>query len=91
MEYALLNKEETTISLQRRTGKLGPRTLVKPENWNPSGTLQTPGPYWDPTKTGKPGPGTLIGPYENRKTVTWDLRKPENRDLRKPKKSNTVP
>ena len=36
------------------------------------------GPYRDPRKTGKPGPGILMGPYKNRKIGT--LQKPENRD-----------
>ena len=41
------------------TGRPGPRdpreTLQKLEN-------QEPGPYWNPRKTGKPGPGILVGP-----------------------------
>ena len=59
------------------------RILKNPENQDPSGTLA------DPTKTGKPRPGTLVGSYKNRKIGTQDPTKnlkTGNRDLRKTEK-----
>ena len=51
-----------------------------PENQDPK-KPRKPGPQWDPTKTGKPRPGTLVGSYkkqENRHPGPY--KKPENRE-----------